>query len=248
MRKYVDADKFKYSLELSIKSWGRDCNSNAPIINTAYQDVLHRLEATPTANVIEIPEGGIGNLSDGYHTFNELYHHRAILFSVICNSMPDKAWKSKLHDTGDMFDGMFIVGIETPEGQATYHYDIEPYWDMFKVKELEKAPKWDGHTPQVAIDRIAKLAVDAVGVRHGFNVGDFCLYGFSDGNKSLAIVEIVKILDDKEGIAEVKFHKVIQDNTGNGFFHYLFKSGGTMNASFKYLKNITPRMDAERNM
>lgn len=104
----------------------------------------------------KIPDN-IGEFSDGYHTFNELYHHRAILFSVICNSMPDKAWKSKLHDTGDMFDGMFIVGIETPEGQATYHYDIEPYWDMFKVKELEKAPKWDGHTPQVAIDRIAKL-------------------------------------------------------------------------------------------
>lgn len=121
------------------------------------------MQAT-TADVVEIPEGGIGNLSDGYHTFNELYHHRAILFSVICNAMPDKAWKSKLHDTGDMYDGMFIVGIDTPEGQATYHYDIEPYWDMFKVKELEKAPKWDGHTPQVAIDRLSKLSADVVEV------------------------------------------------------------------------------------
>lgn len=112
---------------------------------------------SPVANVKEIPETGIGDLSDGYHTFNELYHHRAILFSVICNMMPDKAWKSKLHDTGDMFDGMFIVGIETPDGQATYHYDINPYWDMFKVKELERAPKWDGHTPSEAIERISKL-------------------------------------------------------------------------------------------
>ena len=34
---------------------------------------------------------------------------------------------------------------------------IEPYWDMFKVKELEKAPKWDGHTPTDAINRIASL-------------------------------------------------------------------------------------------
>jgi hypothetical protein len=112
------------------------------------------------SNSIAIPEGGIGNLSDGYHTFNELYHHRAILFAVICNSMPDKAWKSKLHDTGDMYDGMFIIGIETLEGQATYHYDINPYWDMFKVKELEKAPKWDGHTPQMAIDRISRLSAN----------------------------------------------------------------------------------------
>ena len=99
----------------------------------------------------------IGEFSDGYHTFNELYHHRAVLFSVICNMFPDKAWKSKLHDTGDMYDGMFIVGIETEQGQATYHYDIEPYWDMFKVKELEKAPKYDGHTPSDAIARIGGI-------------------------------------------------------------------------------------------
>ena len=109
------------------------------------------------ADMVEIPEGGIGNLSDGYHTFNELYHHRAVLFSVICNYMPERAWKSKLHDTGDMFDGMFIVGIETNEGQATYHYDVDPYWDMFHVKELERAPKWDGHTPQDAIERIRRI-------------------------------------------------------------------------------------------
>ena len=109
------------------------------------------------ANYRKIPDN-IGDFSDGYHTFNELYHHRAVLFSVICNMMPERAWKSKLHDTGDMFDGMFIVGIETEQGQATYHYDIEPYWDMFKVKELEKAPKWDGHTPSDAIQRIGSIS------------------------------------------------------------------------------------------
>lgn len=88
------------------------------------------------------------DISDGYHTFGELYHHRAILFSIICNTYKDKAWKSKLHDDGTMFDGnMFIVGVETPEGQYTYHYHIEPYWDMFNVKELDYAPKWDGHKP-----------------------------------------------------------------------------------------------------
>lgn len=99
----------------------------------------------------------LGNFSDGYHTFNELYHHRAILFSVICNQNKELAWKSKLHDTGDMYDGMFIVGINTPNGQATYHYDIDPYWDMFDVVELPKAPKWDGHTPDDAIKRIYSL-------------------------------------------------------------------------------------------
>lgn len=98
-----------------------------------------------------------GDTSDGYHTFNELYHHRAVLFSVIVKAFPDKAWKSKQHNDGTMYDGMFIVGIDTPEGQATYHYDIDPYWDMFKCHELVRAPKWDGHTPAQAIERIGRL-------------------------------------------------------------------------------------------
>lgn len=104
-----------------------------------------------------------GNTSDGYHTFNELYHHRAVLFSVIVKAFHQKAWKSRKHHDGTMYDGMFIVGIETPDGKATYHYDLEPYWDMFNCNEVEFAPEWDGHTPQQAIERIGKLEP----VRHG---------------------------------------------------------------------------------
>ena len=99
-----------------------------------------------------------GNTSDGYHTFNELYHHRAVLFSVIVRNYPELSWKSKKHHTGDMYNGMFIVGIDTPFGQASYHYDIDQYWDMFDCKELEYAPEWDGHTPEQAIERIGKLS------------------------------------------------------------------------------------------
>lgn len=61
-----------------------------------------------------------------------------------------------------MYDGMFIVGIQTPEGQATYHYDVDPYWDIFHIKELESAPAWDGHTPDEAIRRIASLRPDSL--------------------------------------------------------------------------------------
>ncbi len=107
---------------------------------------------------LEVSENKVEDVSDGYHTFKELYHHRAVLFSVICNMFKDIAWKSKMHNGGTMYDGMFIVGINTPNGQATYHYDIDPYWDMFNVKELESAPKWDGHTPDESIRRIGELA------------------------------------------------------------------------------------------
>ena len=84
--------------------------------------------------------------SDGYHTFEELYEHRMALFSVICNTYKDKAWKSKLHSDGSMYDNYFIVGITTDEGDYTYHYHLD-FWDRFQVKELEKAPEWDGHKP-----------------------------------------------------------------------------------------------------
>ena len=109
------------------------------------------------ADLIE-PQPIDGNTSDGYHTFNELYHHRAVLFSVIVENFAARAWKSKLHADGTMYEGMFIVGIETPDGQATYHYDIDPYWDLFRCTEIKRAPEWDGHTPNQAIERIGKLA------------------------------------------------------------------------------------------
>ena len=86
------------------------------------------------------------NISDGYHTFGELYHHRAVLFSIVCNQNKEKAWKSWLHEDGSMFGGMFIVGIATTEGNYSYHYNPE-YWEMFNVKELKHAPLYDGHLP-----------------------------------------------------------------------------------------------------
>ncbi len=107
-------------------------------------------------NALDVPSI-TGETSDGYHTFNELYHHRAVLFSVIVKAFPDQSWKARKHHDGTMYDGMFIVGIETSDGQATYHYDIEPYWDIFECKELEYAPEWDGHTPAQAIARIGQL-------------------------------------------------------------------------------------------
>ena len=104
--------------------------------------------------IIIVPETGKGDVSDGYHTFNELYEHRAILFCVICHSHPDRAWKSKKHDDGTMYEGMFIVGLNTEYGQVTYHFDIEPYWDLFLVEEFAHAPKWDGHTSEQALSRL----------------------------------------------------------------------------------------------
>ncbi len=91
-------------------------------------------------------EGDMGKVSDGSHTFNELYYHRMILFSIICNQNKELAWKSWKHDDGSMFDDYFIVGLTTKKGDYSYHYH-KNYWDKFNVKELEFAPKYDGHLP-----------------------------------------------------------------------------------------------------
>ena len=95
-------------------------------------------------------------ISDGYHTFGELYEHRTMLFLIICRLFKDYAWKSKLHYDGTMYNGMFIAGIETPNGQATYHIE-DKYWDLFDITEVPNAPEWDGHTPDDAIKRILTL-------------------------------------------------------------------------------------------
>ena len=90
----------------------------------------------------------VGEFSDGYHTFNELYEHRTALFATICNLLPERSWKSFKHADGSMFDGMFIAGILTPQGQYTYHCE-EKYLYMFaKTPEIDQAPEWDGHRPE----------------------------------------------------------------------------------------------------
>lgn len=94
----------------------------------------------------------VGELRDGYHSYNELYKHRCVLTALAFNLLP-YSWKSMKHEDGSMFDGMFIVGAVLPGGMITYHYDLA-YWDLFKVLVLEHAPRFDGHTPEDVTDRI----------------------------------------------------------------------------------------------
>lgn len=89
----------------------------------------------------------IGEISDGFHTFNSLYEQRCVLFAALVNTYPELSWKSLKHKDGtECFDGeYFIVGIDTPQGSYTYHYRYED-WDLFHCAELEVGKPWDGHT------------------------------------------------------------------------------------------------------
>ncbi|MDR1549040.1 MAG: hypothetical protein LBT06_10695 [Hungatella sp.] len=109
--------------------------------------------------------GPVGEISDGSHTFNDLYHQRAVLFAVLCNIFPNYSWKSWRHHDGEKCfgaDDWFIVGIETPEGQYTYHYE-KKYWDMFKCQEVDQAPEWDRHTDK-DVKRLLSLGAVHIGV------------------------------------------------------------------------------------
>lgn len=115
-----------------------------------------------------------GDTSDGYHTFDELYGHRTGLLAALCNMIAEYmgvcgagdnedlesiVFKSRRHHDGDMFDGMFIVGVncngeDGPRAKwATWHCEGE-WWDRFAIPELDRAPEWDGHTPADALARL----------------------------------------------------------------------------------------------
>lgn len=103
-----------------------------------------------------------GDMSDGYHTFDELYEHRCTLFLALCNLMAvinvgaateREVIKSKLHADGSEYEGWFIAGIHLRDGWISYHLPNK-LWDQMKVPEVEKFVEWDGHTPQDVIDRL----------------------------------------------------------------------------------------------
>lgn len=71
MARYIDADKLIKSFELSIMSWGRDCNSSAPIMMRAYQDALYRVKNVPTADVV--PKSEIETLQEEVNRYKRYF-------------------------------------------------------------------------------------------------------------------------------------------------------------------------------
>lgn len=95
-----------------------------------------------------------GSISDGYHTFDELYEHRFLLYLAFLRVCPFFAWKSRQHADGTMYDGWFIVGVDLPAGPITYHLP-ERLWDLTSfLDEVPQAPAWDGHTPDDVLTRL----------------------------------------------------------------------------------------------
>ena len=106
------------------------------------------------------------SISDGYHTFDELYDHRITLYIALCKSLTEgvaktyhQVWCSQLHSDGSNYDGWFILGIDSLETrQITYHIPNERWSEVCAFADmLDKAPEFDGHNSQDVLARIKNL-------------------------------------------------------------------------------------------
>lgn len=113
-----------------------------------------------------IPSIDSNKISDGYHTFGELYDHRITLFIALCKlydveDVPEKnVWRSKKHSDGELAFGgtWFVLGInKLPGKQITYHLPIDRWDETEFAATLELAPEWDGHTPEDVLKRLKTL-------------------------------------------------------------------------------------------
>lgn len=118
-------------------------------------------------NLKNLPAVDVEKISDGYHTFSDLYEQRLILSAALAKNNP-YAWKSKRHEDGSVpfGGGWFIMGFDTEEGCYTYHYELKD-WDLFQCKELDKGKPWDGHTSKDVRRLLSIPAADVAPVRHG---------------------------------------------------------------------------------
>lgn len=126
--------------------------------NEAHENINGIISEMKDAEILDTKK-----VSDKWHTFGDLYMQRLYLFCIICNQNKEIAWKSKKHfdeQNDPMFDGDFIVGLNTPEGPASYHFKMG-FWEIFNIPEIPNAPKYDGYTSQEALERFLSIIDDS---------------------------------------------------------------------------------------
>lgn len=99
-----------------------------------------------------------GQVSDGYHSFDELYDFRRAYNAALVNTHVYPCIKSRRHNDGELCfgGGWFIVQMNLPTGQISNHYE-DKYWNEFDCKEQERAEPWDGHTEADVLARLTEL-------------------------------------------------------------------------------------------
>ncbi len=101
----------------------------------------------------------VGNdISDGYHTFDELYEHRCLLWIALCRRNP---WQFEAVWYPEHFEGWDLLTAETDAGQISYHVPMKyrPLYENHICKALT-LPHFDGHTSADVVKRLTELLSD----------------------------------------------------------------------------------------
>jgi hypothetical protein len=126
---------------------------------------------------IEAEVNSYSDVSDGYHTIEELYDHRITLYIALCRTISDYAecvagewgsgtpekeempWRSKLHHDGTGYDGWFLLGYGYEAGkQITYHVPMSRWEETNFAETFDKSPvTFDGHTSAEVLERLKTL-------------------------------------------------------------------------------------------
>ena len=105
-----------------------------------------------------------GGISDGYHTFDELYECRHVLWVKLCYLKDaldvdvSRVIRSRKHSDGSGYEGWFLLMMVYPDGrQLSFHLPYK-YWDKCNfATTLGRAPEFDGHTTADVIERLGEL-------------------------------------------------------------------------------------------
>lgn len=111
---------------------------------------------------IILPDGiSVGDISDGYHTFRELYNFRKVYNAALFNDWAKQGLyqvhKSLRHYDGEQCFGggeYFIVVALLPSGQISNHYKLAD-WELFNVPETATTLfPYDGHNAKDVLSRL----------------------------------------------------------------------------------------------
>lgn len=126
-----------------------------------HQSFCKKMKSKEAAINVLIQSVDKEKISDGYHTFGELYDHRNMLFLNMCKLLKDKElqiWRSVKHSDGSMDKDWFIMGVnKTPGSQISYHLPISMWDQTMWAETLDKAPDYDGHTSKDVLIRLTSL-------------------------------------------------------------------------------------------
>lgn len=115
------------------------------------------------ASILKLESDFRQKISDGYHTFGELYDFRLVYSALIFNQWAKEGLfdvhKSFRHNDGELCFGgnWFIVIAKLPTGYVSHHYK-SAFWDYFSIPEFDTCQfAFDGHTSKDCLITLMQL-------------------------------------------------------------------------------------------